>query len=75
MENTEKEIAFVPDFRDAFMEVTQFLDEASLPIELVYQNKKPKNLPESISNAWDTVQAYYEQEEREEKETGRIILQ
>ena len=75
MENKEQEIPFIPDFRDAFMKVSQFLDEANLPIELVYQNKKPKNIPESISNAWDTVQAYYEQEEREEKESGRIILQ
>ena len=69
-----KEIAFEPDFRDAFMKVTKFLEEANLPIELVYQNKKPKNLPENTSNAWDTVQAYYEQEEKREKETGDIIL-
>lgn len=75
MENAEKEIAFEPDFRDAFMKVSRFLDEASLPIELVYRNKKPNNLPEGISNAWDIVQAYYEQEDRREKETGDIILQ
>ena len=72
MEN--KEIPFEPDFREAFMEVNQFLGEANLPIELVYKNKKPNNLPEGISRAWDTVQAYYEQEERQEKETGDIIL-
>lgn len=69
-----KEIAFEPDFRDAFMEVTKFLGEANLPIELVYKNEKPKNLPEKISNAWDTVQAFYKQEEEREKETGDIIL-
>ena len=74
MENKEQEIAFEPDFRDAFMKVSQFLDEANLPIELVYQNKKPNNLPEGISTAWDTIQAFYEQEDRREKETGDIIL-
>jgi hypothetical protein len=74
MENKEQEIAFEPDFRDAFTKVTQFLAEANLPIELVYENKKPKNLPESISNAWDTVQAFYEQQKKREEETGDIVL-
>ena len=74
MENDSKEIAFEPDFRDAFMNVQRFLSEASLPIELVYQNKKPKDLPESISNDWDTIQAFYEQEKKREEETGDIIL-
>lgn len=74
MENTEKEIPFEPDFRDAFMRVYQFLAETSLPIELVYKNKKPKNLPQNISNDWDTVQTFYEQIDKRVEETGDIIL-
>lgn len=78
MENNEKdnerEIPFEPDFRDAFMSVYEFLAEANLPLELVYKNKKPKNLPKNISDDWETVQAFYEQKDRKEKETGDIIL-
>lgn len=70
----EKEIAFIPDFRDAFMKVTQFLSEANLPIELVYKNKRPKNLPEGISASWDIVQKFYEQEAERKNKTGDIIL-
>lgn len=70
----ENEIAFDPDFKDAFMSVCEFLAEADLPIELVYKNKKPKNLPAAISDNWDLVQRYYEQTERLERETGDIIL-
>lgn len=74
MENEKKEIAFVPDFRDAFMGLTQFLSEANLPVELIYKNKRPNNLPEEISRKWDIVQAFYEQEKEKTKNTGDIVL-
>lgn len=69
-----KDIELETNFKDAFMRVTQFLGEANLPLSIVYDNKKPNNLPESISKDWDIVQKFYKQEEEAEKETGDIIL-
>lgn len=78
MENNEKdnerEIPFEPDFRDAFMSVSGFLLEANLPLELIYENKKPKNLPKNISDDWETIQTFYRQEKEYEEKTGGIIL-
>lgn len=70
----EKEIGLETEFREAFMNVLDFLESSNIPIEAIYKNKKPKFLPDNISRDWDIVQEYYRQEEEEEKEAGVPIL-
>lgn len=67
-------IGLETDFKEAFVKVVDFLNEADLPLDLVYKNKKPSFIPEDVNAAWDIVQKFYEQEEQREKETGEIVL-
>ena len=70
----EKEIGLETEFREAFMNVLDFLESSNIPIEAIYENKKPKFLPDNISRDWDTIQQWYSEEEKREKETGEIML-
>ena len=67
-------IGLETNFKEAFVKVVDFLNEADLPLELVYKNKKPATLPKDVDVAWDIVQKFYEQEDQREKETGEIVL-
>lgn len=66
----DNEIGLETEFREAFMNVTAYLDENGIPMESIYDNKKPEFLPENISKDWDIIQEYYKQEEEEDKERG-----
>ena len=56
------------------MNVVAYIQEVGLPMDVIYDNKKPDNLPEDVDKDWETVQAYYEQERREEEENGGIPI-
>lgn len=70
----ENEIGLETEFRESFMNVLGFLESSNIPIEAIYENKKPKFMPDDISKDWDIIQKRYSEEEKREKETGDIML-
>lgn len=70
----ENEIGLETEFRESFMKVLDFLNANNLPIDAIYENKKPSFLPDSLNQDWDTIQKRYSEEEEREKETGDIML-